>query len=176
VREFKEKLKHYEIFRNDSNSKRSETENRKIEKRNNNKNQEVRRERTDIKCFNCGIKGHLSKECRNKDKGVKCFNCNKFGHIANNCQEKKESNMRHLHPEYFMNKEIKIQGQSFRALFDTGSKYNIISDDCFKRLKNLQLLNSNFYLIGFGKKNNRCFSLGNSIQAKLRFTCKSNNN
>ena len=38
------------------------------------------------RCFNCGVAGHLSKDCKNKDRGTKCFRCNDFGHIATKCK------------------------------------------------------------------------------------------
>ena len=43
------------------------------------------------RCFNCGVAGHLSKDCKNKDRGTKCFRCNDFGHIATKCKSEKVS-------------------------------------------------------------------------------------
>ncbi|UYV74582.1 hypothetical protein LAZ67_12000198 [Cordylochernes scorpioides] len=44
------------------------------------------------KFFNCGKRGHLSRECRFKDLGKKCFSCNSFGHIANQCPTRSNVN------------------------------------------------------------------------------------
>ena len=59
-----------------------------------------------IKCFNCKLFGHMSKECPNETKknncilcgkdthesfecdAKMCFKCNKVGHEARNCSEK----------------------------------------------------------------------------------------
>ncbi|XP_076301279.1 uncharacterized protein LOC143219195 [Lasioglossum baleicum] len=39
-------------------------------------------------CFNCGKKGHVSRECYGK---VKCFNCQGYGHKSNECNETRNS-------------------------------------------------------------------------------------
>lgn len=43
--------------------------------------------KSDIVCYNYGMKGHTSSECRNKQK---CFNCQRFNHIAADCKEPKK--------------------------------------------------------------------------------------
>lgn len=45
-----------------------------------------KKSRSDLACYNCGMKGHTSSECRNKQK---CFNCQGFNHIAPDCKEPK---------------------------------------------------------------------------------------
>jgi hypothetical protein len=40
-----------------------------------------------IRCFNCGLKGHRSTDCKFKEKGTKCFKCNNYGHRAKECNE-----------------------------------------------------------------------------------------
>ena len=38
-------------------------------------------------CLNCGLEGHLARQCQKKQ-GLTCYNCNKPGHIAKNCYSK----------------------------------------------------------------------------------------
>jgi hypothetical protein len=40
-----------------------------------------------IRCFNCGLKGHRSTDRKFKEKGTKCFKCNNYGHRAKECKE-----------------------------------------------------------------------------------------
>lgn len=158
-REFKDKLRCYETMNKSSNK-------RKIEHKKNEK--EIPKEKKfEVQCFNCGKRGHKSSDCQNKSKGTKCFNCEKFGHISKECPLKKsESNVRVLN-DYgdIMVKEITIGNVKTNALFDTGSKFNVMTEKTFNELKNSSnLAESNFYLSGFGKNRgeNRIRPIGNA--------------
>ena len=80
--------------------------------------------------------------------------CNNFGHISKHCSQKVEnSNVRSLVSDCMMNKVVTVNNQNYNALFDTGSKYNIMSEGVFGSMQKPKQKSSNFYLIGFGKKN-----------------------
>lgn len=55
----------------------------KAEKKSAAKNETVKR------CYNCGLRYHMSAECPTKDAGPKCFQCGERGHVASKCEEKK---------------------------------------------------------------------------------------
>lgn len=37
------------------------------------------------RCFNCGIHGHLLKDCPKEKAPTKCFTCGEYGHIGKDC-------------------------------------------------------------------------------------------
>lgn len=155
--EFKEKLKCYEMMwlkhRNNNETKYSaEKSSGKSDK--------------NILCFNCGNKGHSSKSCKDKGKGLKCFNCENFGHISKDCPLKNQKNEKpnvRLISDDIMRKKVKFGELEFNSLFDTGSRFNIVSETVYNRLGKPKLLKSNFHLVGFGKNanENKVKPLGN---------------
>ena len=40
-------------------------------------------------------------------------------------------------------------------MFDTGSKFNVVTNSVYKKLKSPKLVKSDFYLVGFGSQDNR---------------------
>ncbi|XP_041449570.1 MATH and LRR domain-containing protein PFE0570w-like [Drosophila obscura] len=113
----------------------------------------------DIVCFNCGEKGHLSNSCANKGKGRKCFKCNQFGHIFKNCKENSEKqndekqNMRVVsNKTELTSKEVSIKNAKCMALFDIGSKFNIIREDLYDELRMPKLKDCRVCLVGFGSE------------------------
>ncbi|XP_036328484.1 uncharacterized protein LOC118740858 [Rhagoletis pomonella] len=150
MQDFKSKLKCYEKIREKNNEFNAQTSDKKsvINKRN-----------RDIICFNCGGKDHLSSNCENKALGRKCFKCNKFGHIANECGVKKDSkpktNVNYMSTEDdALNKSIEIGGKKFIALLDTGSKFNLVTQNVFQHLNKPELREVQIQLVGVGEKRN----------------------
>ncbi|XP_037296840.1 uncharacterized protein LOC119189998 [Manduca sexta] len=86
--ELKEKLKLYETFK--KNSAKDNIRNNTFTSHSQN-NPRRNTAATDLRCFSCGEKNHVSENCPHKLQGRKCFRCNEFGHIASdeNCPTKK---------------------------------------------------------------------------------------
>ncbi|XP_061390803.1 uncharacterized protein LOC133326139 [Musca vetustissima] len=163
LKEFKAKLKCYENmwmkYRNSSEAKQNTVNSNK---------QTVKNSKQDMTCFNCGAKGHMSNACKNKTKGLKCFNCNTFGHISKDCPSKQEAaNVRRLVSHDIMKKEIRFGDQSWSALFDTGSKFNVVSEKVYNMLNRPKLNKTNFHLVGFGMN-----SKGNKVKPSGNFNSK----
>ncbi|XP_072396913.1 uncharacterized protein [Diabrotica undecimpunctata] len=112
-RDFKEKIKLYELIRKQTAHKSSITETRRKkwtnnEVRQNGRNNEIRRDyrnneargddrrmsenriKKEEQCYNCGNRGHRSRDCPDKAKGTKCFKCNQFGHVSSRCNAKED--------------------------------------------------------------------------------------
>lgn len=148
--EFKEKLKMYKIIAEKEKCSNETPVRAQVN---------TKKEAKELTCFNCGDKGHVSKNCDNKEKGRKCFGCNSYGHIAKNCNSKKISDpVRKVNTvmakKDIMRKTINIDNFSVLALFDTGSSANIMSSDIYKNLSNVQLNECAVNLTGFGKTAN----------------------
>jgi len=135
--DFKEKLKVYETIRKKNMERRKVTQekddtSKKTERaRNPTIAKKVEKEQdSGTRCYNCGAKGHKSKDCNKKELGKKCFRCQKFGHTANQCNTTDESttdkkvlvvNAIALTTMNRMYKQITVNGTRLEALIDTGS-------------------------------------------------------
>ncbi|XP_048508118.1 uncharacterized protein LOC125500229 [Athalia rosae] len=92
-------------------------------------------------CYNCGMRGHLSKDCRHQEKGPKCFRCRKFGHIAPACPQivASPTDTQERNPPATLHigaagldaciKKVEINGVGVECLLDSGSTYNILRED-----------------------------------------------
>lgn len=40
---------------------------------------------SEVRCYNCRVKGHKSRDYKKRKLGKKCFKCQKFRHTANQC-------------------------------------------------------------------------------------------
>ncbi|XP_037958018.1 uncharacterized protein LOC119687677 [Teleopsis dalmanni] len=147
LNEFKDKLRSYETMCEKS---KQVNDFKQSEKKSFSTN------KTEVKCYNCGEKGHLSMNCKNKNRGTKCFKCNQYGHISKNCEQAENKiNTRSLQQKNNLTtKSIFIGNLQCAALFDTGSKFNIIREDLYNKLNKPILEKCNVCLIGFGSDRN----------------------
>lgn len=80
----------YEKLRGEDKTNKSQTEKDTKEK----DAKEKDSSRMSLKCYGCGGKGHMARECKKLKKSVEtCFQCGEAGHRANNCnsQDNKEN-------------------------------------------------------------------------------------
>ncbi|XP_073811783.1 uncharacterized protein [Musca autumnalis] len=150
INEFKKKLRCYEMMQSSTVKKEYVTP---VQAKMPNKT-----EKTEMKCYNCGAKGHTSKKCPNAGKGLKCFNCNNYGHISKDCPSKQNEKVRRINSDKDMMINVKFKEENWFALFDTGSKFNIVTENVYKVLNKPELTKTNFYLVGFG--NNKIKPMG----------------
>ncbi|UYV84469.1 hypothetical protein LAZ67_X002302 [Cordylochernes scorpioides] len=156
--DFKVKLKNYEMIK--SKSKTNSTTSKVIPRPIDDK---------ESKCFNCGKRGHLSRECRFKDLGKKCFSCNSFGHIANQCptrsnantlvkqvqtkpDDEKQNYLAETTQKGRMFKYIKINDHELQALIDTGSQLNLIRIDWYLAIGSPSFDADDRFISGIGNK------------------------
>jgi hypothetical protein len=89
LKEFKRKLQIFESLRENS-MKMFKTKKEPEIKEEVMKKQDMKYKKEEgkqIRCFNCGLKGHRSTDCKFKEKGTNCFKCNNYGHRAKECNE-----------------------------------------------------------------------------------------
>lgn len=181
--EFKEKIKLYEKIKskNQGYASRGNTSYNSIDKGKKQTKTEEGKSGNDISrkptqstnhCFNCGMKGHKSRDCPSKQKGTKCFRCNEYGHISNNCPKKttsrttdSESSQTNVAVNSIVrNNMVNITVNDFKmsALFDTGSDINVIREDIFRNhLNDIPLMQNSISISGIG---------GNQIKTLGSFT------
>lgn len=109
------------------------------------------------RCFNCGLKDHVSAKCPSKEKGTKCFECNEHGHIASNCPSKPKTTnscvvarpMGRKHPKDVLINDIQVQ-----AIIDTGSDITIMRADEFVKIGSPRLVRKPISFRGVGRDQN----------------------
>jgi len=86
-----------------------------------------------LRCYTCGVKGHPSPDCPDAAKGIKCFVCQSHGHRAADCPNAGRRNedgpqmyrVNSLPADSRIFKLVKVQGVDTAALIDTGCDMNI---------------------------------------------------
>lgn len=125
------------------------------------KNKSVSRSTEDSskkRCYNCGDKYHLGKDCPSKAKGTKCSACGEFGHLSNKCPNGKKSNGGKetvqktrcdtvSTGDQKVYKEVLVNKQIIKAVIDSGSDLHLCPSRFYVKL-GAPLLN--FECISFG--------------------------
>ena len=154
IKELKEKFIQYETMKKEARSRTKAVKHQEDRKKFTEQQEEIATKNK--RCFNCGSKEHVSKECPSKDKGTKCFNCNKFGHIASGCADKKKDDSQAYagygccSKKQFKN--VKINDVPFSAIIDTVADLSLISEDCHKDIGSPELKDKTCFE-GIGAKN-----------------------
>ena len=117
-------------------------------------NPEAKRRR----CLFCGNRDHETRACPDKEKGRKCFKCNEHGHLAPECTKGQDagsgrgagSRVNRVDQAQFgeapraanrKRKLISIKGVEMVSLIDSGSDYNLLREDVYKRIEGAMLKN-----------------------------------
>ena len=99
----------------DTPSRGPATELKRVDTRNPDKPQPCSRDLKTVECFLCGKKGHMKKDCRVKMEQAKCG---------------VQITKKHL-PDW--TKKVKINGQSMKALLDTGCTKSLVHPKCVQK-------------------------------------------
>lgn len=124
----------------------------KAEKKNTSRNETVRR------CYNCGLRDHMSADCPTKDEGPKCFQCGERGHVASKCEKDKKT-VRSVHVSARTSckkytKEVELNNCNVLALIDTGSDFCLLRSDKYIRLGSPALNPKEIRFRGIGSSDN----------------------
>ncbi|XP_065356157.1 uncharacterized protein LOC135950549 [Calliphora vicina] len=109
------------------------------------------------RCFKCGGKSHLARDC--PEKQTKCFKCRGFGHRSFECPVKKtdnktksegdQANMVRKGPGLLF-KDITIRGKTLSALFDTGCDLCLVRVDMLFVMGEVDFMPERVTLYGVG--------------------------
>lgn len=115
----------------------------------------VKKKQTQIRCFRCGPKDQLSKNCPPKEKGTKCFSRNELGHRSTDFPSRSRENnsRRTILVEQHENQAVKniiVQGETIQALIDTESNVNLIRNDDFLKFEKVSLQPDTITFTGIG--------------------------
>uniref|UniRef100_A0AAG5DQN0 RNA-directed DNA polymerase n=1 Tax=Anopheles atroparvus TaxID=41427 RepID=A0AAG5DQN0_ANOAO len=103
-------------------------------------------------CYNCGNTGHRAKECELKPRGPRCYECNMFGHVAKNCPKRNCGETNTIDARNVGTVQTAIDGVALYSLFDTGSQYNLITQNAHSRIGAPKVSGTTMCFNGFGAK------------------------
>ena len=147
IKELRKKFSHYEaqisrIKTQANNSKQKQTGYGKS-----NSGPQSTDENQGKRCYNCGDKRYLGKDCPNKTKGTKCFSCGEYGHVAPICPKNpKKPNSSNLKEQSKSRcdavatgdrktyKIVSVNGKEIEAVIDSGNDLHFMRSSCYVRL------------------------------------------
>lgn len=160
--ELKERVKQYEKVKSQLRDAAKGTSTRTGAKSEREKKSVPKRETStdkcdDVRCYNCGGRGHYANDCEKKSSGPKCFVCSEFGHRAKDCKKNKkaEPDVNTITEERMPIVEIRVAQAKLRALFDTGSRYNVMCESVYQKIGGPQIVVSSMTFSGFGAAKTR---------------------
>ena len=89
------------------------------------------------RCYNCGLKEHVSSNCPTKEKGVKSFRCNQYGHITSKCPSKDMTKSSCAIAQPYgrkHSKDVLIKDIVIQAIIDSGSDITIMRRNQYIKL------------------------------------------
>lgn len=124
----------------------------------------ARNEPLEVRCYNCGDRGHQSRECPDAGKGPKCFTCRANRHKSFACPTKSENqhtgttgrlggpaNVYQVNTHNTDSKIVKpvcILGQEALAFVDTGRIIHLCRESFLKKLSGMYSIPSRTQLNG----------------------------
>jgi len=119
---------------------------------------------TEVRCYNCGERGHQSRECPNIEKGPKCFVCRAQGHKSFSCTAKSENqrtgatgrsggpaNVYQVNTHNLDGRIVKpvyVLDQEALALVDTGCDVHLCRESFLEKLRSMNSFPSRLRLNG----------------------------
>lgn len=104
----------------------------------------------DMRCYNCGNRGHYANDCEMKAHGPKCFVCSEFGHRAKECKKERAPEVNTIDEEKMPVVEMLVNGVPLRTLFDTGSRYNLVCESVLPKIGQPRVSCAPMRFTGFG--------------------------
>jgi len=109
------------------------------------------------RCYNCGMRDHVSATCPTKELGAKCFECGEHGHITSKCPKKSDKVQKacavvHSSRNRYL-KNVVIEGRGIAALIDTGSDISLMRADEYANIGSPRFQPTDVRFSGVGSEN-----------------------